>query len=441
MARGKRGSGFNRLKYENCAIKKAIIFSNESDLDVDLTAAPDVQYAESIFSDTIEVDVTLSNTVGTVEGKTLMEGLPLVGTEDFILMIQDSNENDLTVELNVNKVTPIRKDTQQEQLSLRLTSEEFIRNEELSSRVVKRYDGKISGHIEQILTENLSTEKELFIDETSNNYNFIGNVRKPLYIINWLSKKSIPSSDGKKGKTAGFMFYQTSDGFHFKSIDSLLAQEPVKRYVYGNTSDSSSQTPEYDSEIVNLFPNNNLVANQKYRMGAYNTKLIAFNPYNCEYKIIEQDAFEDDDEGTSRSGKKLPVLNQKFGATPTRTTYILKDIGTLPTGKDPREQVKKHEEENFEVEQILNQAIRRYNQFCTTSIVIDIAPDFTLHAGDCIHVDLPDTGGGGIDKQISGRYIIGSLKHRIVEGKRGVTKLGLVRDSFGRKPMSGGMLT
>ena len=117
MARGKRGSGFNRLKYENCAIKKAIIFSNESDLDVDLTAAPDVQYAESIFSDTIEVDVTLSNTVGTVEGKTLMEGLPLVGTEDFILTIQDSNENDLTVELNVNKVTPIRKDTQQEQLS------------------------------------------------------------------------------------------------------------------------------------------------------------------------------------------------------------------------------------------------------------------------------------------------------------------------------------
>ena len=148
-------------------------------------------------------------------------------------------------------------------MSLRLTSEEFIRNEELSSRVVKRYDGKISEHIRKLLLENLSTEKDIFIDETSNNYNFIGNVRKPLYIINWLSKKSIPLSDGKKGKTAGFMFYQTSDGFHFKSIDSLLAQEPVRRYIYGNTADASSQTPEYDSEIVNLFPNNNLVANQK----------------------------------------------------------------------------------------------------------------------------------------------------------------------------------
>ena len=93
--------------------RKQLFFQNESDRDVNLTAAPDVQYAESIFSDTIEVDVTFSNTVGTVDGKTLMEGLPLVGTEDFILTIQDSNENDLTVELNVNKVTPIRKDTQQ----------------------------------------------------------------------------------------------------------------------------------------------------------------------------------------------------------------------------------------------------------------------------------------------------------------------------------------
>ena len=58
----------NRLKYENCAIKKAIIFSNVSDLDVSLTASPDVQYAESIFSDTIEVDVTFANTVGSVNG-------------------------------------------------------------------------------------------------------------------------------------------------------------------------------------------------------------------------------------------------------------------------------------------------------------------------------------------------------------------------------------
>ena len=89
----------------------------------------------------------------------------------------------------------------------------------------------------------------------------------------------------------------------------------------------------------------------------------------------------------------------------------------------------------------MNQSISRYNQFSTGVVEIDIAPDFDLHAGDCIHIDVPDTGGGEIDKQISGKYVIASLKHRIVRGTNGVTKLGLVRDSFGRTPVGGGMLT
>ena len=78
----------NRLKYENCAIKKAIIFSNESDLDVSLTASPDVQYAERIFSDTIEVDITFANTVGSVNGKTVMEGLPQLELRTLFLPLK-----------------------------------------------------------------------------------------------------------------------------------------------------------------------------------------------------------------------------------------------------------------------------------------------------------------------------------------------------------------
>ena len=54
----------NRLKYENCAIKKAIIFSNVSDLDVSLTASSDVQYAESIFGHFGFDAVTLSPYMG-----------------------------------------------------------------------------------------------------------------------------------------------------------------------------------------------------------------------------------------------------------------------------------------------------------------------------------------------------------------------------------------
>ena len=89
----------------------------------------------------------------------------------------------------------------------------------------------------------------------------------------------------------------------------------------------------------------------------------------------------------------------------------------------------------------MNQAISRYNQFSTGVVEIDIAPDFALHVGDAIFIDVPDTGGGSTDKLISGKYVIAILKHAIRAG-RGVTKLGLVRDSFGRKgkPHSGSMV-
>tara|TARA_B100001778_G_scaffold108896_1_gene89108 strand:+ start:357 stop:1661 length:1305 start_codon:yes stop_codon:yes gene_type:complete len=427
----------NRIKYENCIVKKAIIKSNVDGEEVDLRKCVEVHYEESLFSDSIEVNFIIANRAGTVRGLTLAEGLPLVGTEDFELHLQDPKNNVIKVKLNVNKVIPIKKDTQQEQIGLALTSEEFIRNEERASAVVKRYDGKVSKHISDILSDNLGTEKELFIDETSNNYNFIGNVRKPLYTINWLAKKSIPISDGKKGQSAGFMFYETSEGYHFKSIDSLFAQDQVGSYIFSDTPDVLENTDQYDDEIVRMTTQNKIVANQKYRMGTFNTKLIAFNPYNCEYKIIEQDAFDTED-GTTHAGKKLPVLNEKFSAAPTRTTYVLKDTGTLPTGADPREQVKKHEEETFEVESILNQASRRYNQLSLGAVEIDIAPDYALHAGQCVFIDVPDTGGGSKDKFISGKYLIATCKHGIRAGK-GVTKLKLVRDSFGRKgkPHSG----
>ena len=69
--------------FENCTIKKADIFANTDGLKISLKNAPEVQYSESMFTDTIEVDLIVGNIAGGVRGKTLMEGLPLVGTEDF----------------------------------------------------------------------------------------------------------------------------------------------------------------------------------------------------------------------------------------------------------------------------------------------------------------------------------------------------------------------
>ena len=73
----------NKGIFENCLIKKANIVSNVDGFRVDLQKSPRIEYQESMFSDTIDVAMVVINSSNRVRGKNLMEGLPLVGTEDF----------------------------------------------------------------------------------------------------------------------------------------------------------------------------------------------------------------------------------------------------------------------------------------------------------------------------------------------------------------------
>ena len=435
-------------------IKKAEITPNNEKKSKNLLDAnPTIfAYKEHLFRDTVEATFTYKDTGGKFNGKSLIEGLNIVGTEDVEIVLEDLKKSkpengkdtgrSLKLNLNVNQVKPLITNTRTQDAVLTLVPQEFIRNELESSLVKIRYDGRIDQHVKKILKENLkSSVKDENIQETSNNYNFIGNRQKPLYILKWLAKKSFSNKDGKSGDTAGYVCYQTSDSkglkFNFKSIDSLFSQDAKAKFIYNET----SETQNNEKKIIKFFPNNNLTANKKLRMGAYHTKLIVFDPFNCKFDEVIQKA-DDTKKGTTLAAKNLPKLNEKFTEVPTRTTYVLKDTGTLPTG-EVDEQLELSDKEIFESEKILNQAIRRYNQFSFLSCEIEIGLDLSLHVGDTVEIDsksLNQLSDGTPDKMTGGKYLIVSLTHTFAS-KNVVTKLGLVRDSLGRKPKNSGMVT
>ena len=425
-------------------VSKAEITSNEGGTTASLVNGfVSLMYYESILQDSVKVDFIFADTGNSVDGKSVMEGLPIVGTEDFELKFEDNQEvklefgSDNNNTLIVNKVTPRTVDTAKSIVTLNLVSEEFIRNEEGASRINVRMDGKLSDHITNILENFLITEKELDIEDTSNNYNFVGNNKKPYYTMNWLSKFGVPSQDGESGSTAGFFFWETSEGFKFKSIDSLFAQDSKKKFIYNGTDDGKGIPEGYDGKILDQTTDNRIDYQNKIRMGAYGTKLVVFNPFDCFYEVVPQTA-EDTEEGTTGGGEALPVFNKKFDNPSTeenftRTTFMLVDTGTLPSG-DGKEQVDKNEEPNFQAQTVLNQGIRRYNQMFQQQMSITIGGDFELHAGDAIYIDTPSVKAETDDemnKETGGKYIIADLCH-YVTSKETYTKLNVVRDSFGR---------
>ena len=118
------------------SITKAEVISNK---DPQKTASLvngilNLTYHESILQDTVKAYVVFGDVGLAVDNKSVIEGLPLIGTEDFKLEFEDNNENKLKLNLNINKVKPLYEDGSKNVTSLELVSEEVFRNEMGESR-------------------------------------------------------------------------------------------------------------------------------------------------------------------------------------------------------------------------------------------------------------------------------------------------------------------
>jgi hypothetical protein len=431
-------------------IREFLITSNDQSTKKNIVGAiTDLYYYESVLQETIRVSAIYADTGNMIQTggslKTLVDGLPLVGQENTSVKLKDGNGVELNVILYVTKILPMKQDTTKSLIGIELVSKEGILNYKVALN--NRFDGKISDSVRRILTDPnyLNTRKPLDIEETANNYNFIGNQRRPFYACVWLAKKSVPLNSAQ-GVTAGYFFYETSQGFKFKSVDGLLS----------DTTPGTGNKKKYKSLIFNQTPDNIPARysgkilehnvddvggdiQSKLEIGTYTTRTVLFDPFNCYYEVITPNAKEKE-KSLKLAAKNLPKLNPEFdrpGANKefSRTQYMLIDRGTIPTG-DTEQQIEKSQEPNFDPKNILNQSTMRYNQLFSTKTTITIVADFSLHAGDLIYIDYPELSNKktqGLNPQFGGLYMIADLCHYININTGGFTKLTLVRDSVGKK--------
>ena len=455
----------------------AIVSNTNSKKTFDLVSlgAPVVfKYYESLLQDVIYATVTYVDG-GTLPGGTAVADLPITGSETVKIVFEDVNEEELEVDLLINKVSEVYEDSGKSMVTLEMNSKELFDNDKI--RLNTRLDGKISNHIRTILTdqEYLATEKEIHIEDTDNDYNKILNNKKPFYMMNYFSTLAIPSSNSDAEKnSAGYLLWETSKGFHFRSVDWLLNKDTnprKKSIIYNETPDAGGiDIPAgYDMKALAFEKDNRNDIKSKLDQGTYSNRLITFNPFNCFYEVTYPNADNTGPDGggdgapggqktTKHAGQSLPVLNPKIKSAKggkndfSRTTFKLLDVGTLPAGSggeresDPKDQGQlgpdgvNAKKENANPAKTLNQAIMRLNQLNTFKISITIPGDFTLHAGDAVFVNSPKldstkTGSknqDNVDNQSGGLYIIRDLCHYMTSEET-YTQINVVRDSFGQK--------
>ena len=421
-------------------IQKFKISSNQSDKAIDLSGGVvEFRYYESVLSNNVTataviVDSGYESDGGTIKSsKGVLDALPIRGGERTDIVIEDNNENKLTFKpmkgLYVNRVRDTDSGTSKDVFFVDFASKEYFANEQ--QRVMKRYEGKISDHVKEILNS-LGDVKIEQVDNTSLTYNFIGNDRKPFYTCPWLASKAVPDKD--VGSRAGFLFYQTRDGFNFRSIDKIFEEEPVKKYMFNNTGEPPVG---YDGNILDYSIDSDIDLKQNLTLGTYNSRAIYFNPFSMDYYVKE---FKYNSDNIGKAGKYFggDLVAKEFIETPTRLMSHVFDVGAMPdgTGNEQLEQWKKNSTSpNYDAENTMAQSVMRYNQMFTVKTNVTIAADFSIKAGDIIQCDFPEVTGDRVKEknpQTGGIYMVASVCHRVTP-RETFTRLALVRDSFGKK--------
>ena len=392
-----------------------------------LAGVQSIDYYESILSPSISVQVKILDVDGNLSAKGVYGGEKLAikivagkdsELEDFVITPEDH-------ELILNSIKDITSGVKQQTATLQFVSKDLIKNE--ASKINKRYVGNITDSVKDILTKDpkgIKTTKSIDdVDRASNNYAFVGNKHNAFDIIQRLQPKAGGAGyDDKKKSDYGFLFFETFDGYHFRSFRSLFEPEPETEYVKSEI----SGTDDFVIDNYNFSSGNDVVLNLK--SGLYNneTTFVELDKTKITKIKFNMDKTED----LTLKPPKVPV---NIEGKPSRIMLRVADTG-----------VHQHYEENSsklkdvqpftDLAVYQNKSYARFSLLNSQSLNITIGMNPSLRAGQTIRVKFPTIDyktefGDDDSKDISGKYLISHLRHEF-EGGKFRTHLRLIRDLF-----------
>jgi hypothetical protein len=398
---------------------------------------------ESINKNSITGSIVIADSINLI-GK-----LPIQGTErlSFKLSTPGAHEESHIVDCSVRTGHPmhIYKLTNKQQANegtqvytLHFCSREFLRN--LRTKVSETFEGTMDQMVTKILGDEnyLDSRKTLFYQKTRNQNKITMPNIKPFKAIEMLCKKALADDS----KSAGYHFYQTTKGFHFRSFESMCADSrgnprEIKQefnYMPMNLNNEKVLGPrhlndkpvdkvihDYTSVESYKFINNFHDVAMNQAVGTYGHRVITHNIFNKSYKISDyhyHNYFAD----TKHTDGPNPAI------VDTPVDYDDKSVSDYPEARVsvmPTTQYTHGEDTGSfgqDVEQDgITEAARvsqKNSVSAGTNLKLTVKGQSYLEPGDVIKFNILSVenkvnSDGALDPQYAGRYIISKIRHRV----------------------------
>ena len=401
-----------------CSVFKKLDGDSSSEFGL-LAGNPNISYYESLFSPSVNVTIETTDVSGFVSREEIYGGQSI----EISIKMFDPDIDDFKIKkdkhgLVVNSVKNVTMDFKESKSTLECVSKDFLKNE--VARLNRRFTGNITEIVKKIMEEEpkgIETTKDIEVDQATNSYTFCGNLKRSIDTIQWLQPKA------KSENQFGFLFFEDYDGYKFKSIESLLKQEPFTDQPFEmSQASTSSRFAILDAVMVQT---NDVFLNM--RSGTYNNDTTYID-------LISQTKSVDDFKiDNLKDLKNPPKLPDNLTDSTSRKMLRFDDPGVMQKGSK-----REDEQPKEELAKIQNQSYARNNLLFSQALKIKISFNPSLRVGKIIEVRLPvdtDSSESGVKYQklgkgdLSGKYLISELRHKVGSNKSS-THLTLVRDLF-----------
>jgi hypothetical protein len=394
---------------------------------------------------------SVAGTLVILDSINLIGNLPIQGTErlSFKLSTPGAHEFGHIVDCSEETGYPMHvyKLTDKKQLNegtcsyiLHFCSREFLRS--LRTRVSESFEGTIDEMVTKILADEnyLDSKKTLFYQKTRNQDKLVVPNMRPFKAIEMLSKRAL--ADQTESNSAGYHFYETTKGFHFRSFESMsvdsrgMPREVKQEFNYMPMNADSSITgviPTKDGKQIDKiihdltsvedykFINNFHDVAANTALGTYGHRVITHNLYNKSYKVSDYHYHNYFNQTKHTDGPNPAIVDTPVDFDDKNVSdYPESRISVMPTTQYAYDE----DTGNFgiDVEQDgITEAARvsqRNAVSAGTKLKLTIKGQSYLQVGDVIQfnilsVENKTNSEGKQDPHFSGRYIIENMRHRV----------------------------
>jgi hypothetical protein len=377
----------------------------------------ELSFFEDIYSFACSGNVILRDAVG------IIEKLRLDGSE-FIQIIYGKSKNQSSEYKNSRKYRLYKVGNRKpagnknsEFFTMYFSSEELFLSEQL--KISKSFKGTvISDIVKSILLDEfnglkVNTKKIKNIQQTYGVYDFVIPRLKPFEAISWLSTYARPGIDSG----ADMLFYETKDGFHFQSIQSMFESTPYATYKYQPSDLNFKNRAEnmfniLDYEFVNTY--DTLKATNS---GMYANRLISIDPTKRTKTVTN---FSKDELDNTQSGSAI----NRFGKYQTEMYESSLKLAVSNSNQIDQEYISQKPDsvaKDIYVETYVPNRTAQISLSNYTLMKAIIPGDSTITAGRTVNILLYSLGMEGTptsatkqkDEYFSGIYLVTAVRHII----------------------------